>query len=84
MTSMIILTNIVSIFLPNSNTFIEQYYLPTKNQVNKDFLRLVFADKKRLFKKKQIDFIHVPHWDELSVKNMWKDLQKDKSFTLYF
>ena len=35
---------------------------------------LVFIDGKRLFKKKQIDYISVPHFDELSVKWMWVDM----------
>ncbi len=35
-------------------------------------------------KKKNIDFIHVPHFDELSVKNLWKDLKDDPDFNVYF
>ena len=35
-------------------------------------------------KKKHVDFIHVPHWDELSVKKLWKDMQTDAQFKLYF
>ena len=57
--------------------------MPSETQVNKDFLRDVFSEKK-LFKKKEVDFIHVPHWDEQSVKRLWKSLRCDKEFTVYF
>jgi hypothetical protein len=58
--------------------------MPSETQVNKDFLRDVFSEKKKLFKKKEVDFIHVPHWDELSVKRLWKSLRGDEEFTVYF
>ena len=74
--------SILSLIL--TDIYIVQYYLPPPNQVNKDFLRQVFADEKKLFKKKNVDFIHVPQWDELSVKNLWKDLKDDAGFNLYF
>ena len=35
-------------------------------------------------KKKDVDFIHVPFWDEVSVKNLWKDLKDDPKFNIYF
>ena len=35
-------------------------------------------------KKKDVDFIEVPHWDELSVKKLWKDLKEDGAFNIYF
>ena len=35
-------------------------------------------------KKNQVNYIHVPHWDELSVKRMWADLCKDAGFNIYF
>ena len=35
-------------------------------------------------KKKQVDFVHVPGYFELSVKNLWKDLKNDQSFNVYF
>ena len=67
-----------------ANRYIVQYYLPPPNQVNKDFLRQVFTDEKKLFKKKNVDFIHIPQWDELSVKKLWKDLKDDVAFNIYF
>ena len=35
-------------------------------------------------KKKQVDYIHVSHFDELSVKNLFKDFKNDDAFTMYF
>ena len=35
-------------------------------------------------KKNKVNFIHVPHWDELSVKNLWKDMKDDVAFNIYF
>ena len=52
--------------------------------MNKDFLKGIFADEKKLFKKKEVDYIAVPHWDELSVKNLWADLKSDPVFNVYF
>lgn len=31
-----------------------------------------------------VDFVHVPQYDELSVKNLWKDLKNDTAFNIYF
>ena len=58
--------------------------MPPENQVNKDFLKGIFADEKKLFRKKEVDYISVPHWDELSVKNLWADLKSDPAFNVYF
>ena len=52
--------------------------------MNKDFLRQVFTDEKRLFKKNQVSYVHVPHFDELSVKKLWLDLKDDDAFNIYF
>ena len=46
-------------------------YMPPENQVNKDFLKKVFIDEKKLLKKKAVDYISVPHWDELAVNKLW-------------
>ena len=79
------MTNIVSNpFVPKSNILLVQYYLPPKTQVNKDFLKQVFTDEKLLLKKKNVDYIDVPKYDELSVKNLWPSLAKDKKFVVFF
>ena len=35
-------------------------------------------------KKNAVNYIHVPAYDELGVKNLWKDLKDDKEFNIYF
>ena len=37
-----------------------------------------------LMKKTEVQKITVPHYDELSVKNIWPQLKKDSEFTKYF
>ena len=49
--------------------------MPPESQVNKDFLKLVLTDEKKLLKKNQVDYVHVAHFEELSVKNLWADLK---------
>ena len=84
MTSLPTSTNIVSLFQFGTNFSLVQYYLPPKTQVNKDFLRQVFAEEKILLKKKNVEYVHVSHYQELSVKNLWKDLKDDQIFNVYF
>ena len=31
-----------------------------------------------------MEYIHVPNYDELSVKRLWKDLSEDPTFAIYF
>ena len=37
-----------------------------------------------LLKKKQVDYIHVSHYEELSVKRIWPDMKNDAAFKIYF
>ena len=52
--------------------------------MNKDFLKQVFTNEKKLLKKKNVEQIKVPQYDELSVTQLWPQLQEDKQFTQYF
>ena len=61
-----------------------QFYLPDESVVNKDFLKEVFAGKKQLMERSKVNFIQVPHYDELSVRRLWPDLKKDAQFASYF
>ena len=61
-----------------------QYFLPPEAHVNKDFLKDVLVGKKHLMKKHQVNYINVPHYDELSVVSLWPDLKKDADFMAYF
>ena len=52
--------------------------------MNKDFLRKILQDEKFLLKKNQVNYINVPHFDELSVDKMWPTLKDDDEFNVYF
>jgi|ETNmetMinimDraft_31_1059906.scaffolds.fasta_scaffold03604_3 hypothetical protein len=58
--------------------------MPGENQVNKDFLKAVFADEKRLLKKKSVEYVSVPHFDELAVNKLWPQMKSDGAFNIYF
>ena len=58
--------------------------MPDEGSVNKDFLKAVLIDKKQLLKKQEVNYITVPHYDEISVKALWPDLKKDSEFMKYF
>ena len=48
--------------------------MPPMKKVNKDFLKQEFAGKKQLVPRNQIRPIEVPHYDELSVEALVKDV----------
>ena len=58
--------------------------MPPEKQINKDFLKKVFMDEKKLLKKKDVDYISVPHWDELAVNKLWPQMKSDVAFNIYF
>ena len=67
-----------------SHPLLVQYYLPDEAVVNKDFLKDVFAGKKELKLNSEITYVHVPHYDELSVRNIYPMFKKDPEFQKYF
>ena len=52
--------------------------------VNKDFLKQVLADKKRLMPLKKVNWVVVPKFDELSVANLQEKMKADAEFMQYF
>ena len=50
----------------------------------KDYAKDIFAEKKILMKKKNVLYIEVPKFDELSVKNMYEKLIKLDNMHKYF
>ena len=52
--------------------------------VTKDFLKLVLAGKKQLYKKAEIKWIEVPGYPEISVKGIFPQFSKDPIFMSYF
>ena len=45
--------------------------------VNKDFLKAVFMEEKGLLKLSEVKWRNVPFYDELAVRKIWPDAQKD-------
>ena len=52
--------------------------------MNKDFLKDVLAGKKQLLRKPDMTFVQVPHYDELSVRNIYPMFKKDAKFQSFF
>ena len=51
-----------------------QLYVPPEKMINKDFLKQVFSEEKKLLEISKVKFINVPHYDELSIKKFWPRL----------
>ena len=52
--------------------------------INKDFLKEVLAEEKDLLELKQVKWINVPLFDELSVINIWPMTKGNEKITKYF
>ena len=52
--------------------------------INKDYLKDILQEKKSLIKLKDVIFVNVPKYDELSVKNVYPMIQQDKDLMMYF
>ena len=48
--------------------------------MNRDFLRAVLSGQKRLLKLSEVNYICVPKYDEVSVRNLWGKLSNDEDF----
>ena len=57
-----------------------QLYVPPDSMITKDWLKLVFAGKKRLLELNEVSRINMPSYDELSVSNLWDEASKDPEF----
>ena len=54
-----------------------QYYTPPPDDFNKEFIKAVLCDDKKLFKVSEIKVINMPKYDELSCKNVSKLVRPD-------
>jgi len=45
--------------------------LSPKNIINKDFLKKILKDEKKLLPLADVKYVNVPRYDELSVKRFW-------------
>ena len=52
--------------------------------INKDFLKEVLAEDKELIELKDVRWINVPLFDELSVVNIWPMTKENKQIMKYF
>ena len=52
--------------------------------LNKDFLKQVLAEEKQLLKKSEVKPIHVPQYEELTVKHIWPQFVEDPEMSQYF
>ena len=51
--------------------------------LNRDFMKQLLAEEKKLLELRQVIHVNVPRYDELSVKKFWPLLQRDQVFMLY-
>ena len=58
--------------------------MPPKNKINKDFFKQVFAGQKALIERDQIRPIAVPHYDELGVVHLIKDVMAVPEYAKFF
>ena len=52
--------------------------------INKDFFKEVLVEEKDLLELKEVSWINVPLFDELSVINIWPMTKEDKQIKKYF
>lgn len=60
-----------------------QLYVPPESMINKDFLKQILIEEKKLLSLEDLKQINIPKYDELSVKNLLPKLKEDKAFMLY-
>ena len=60
-----------------------QLYVPPEKMLNKDFMKQLLTEAKRLLDLHAVRHVNMPRYDELSVKRFWPLMQKDAAFMLY-
>ena len=63
--------------------FLVQLYVPPTNMINKDFLKKILKEEKKLLSLKEVKYVNVPRYDELSVKRFWPILREDNMLIKY-
>ena len=51
-----------------------QLYVPPSKMVNKDFIKQVLSEEKRLLSLNKVKYVNMPRYDELSVAKFWPRL----------
>ncbi len=60
-----------------------QLYVPPEKMLNKDFMKQLLTEAKRLLDLRAVQHVNMPRYDELSVKRFWPLMQTDDVFMLY-
>ena len=48
-----------------------QLYVPPYKMINKDFIKQVLTEEKRLLALDKVKYVNMPRYDELSVRKFW-------------
>ena len=56
---------------------IVQLYVPPAVMLNKDFLRQILVEEKKLLELSEVHWIEVPKYEELSVKSLYPKFNGD-------
>ena len=51
--------------------------------LNKDFIKLVLVEKKQLLSLSEVKHVHIPKYEELSVKKLWPLMWQIENFMVY-
>ncbi len=60
-----------------------QLYVPPGKMLNRDFVRQLLAEAKKLLELRAVRHVNMPRYDELSVKKFWPLMQEDAAFMQY-
>ena len=60
-----------------------QLYVPPEKMLNRDFMKQLLAEDKKLLELRAVLHVNMPRYDELSVKKFWPLMQPDAVFMLY-
>lgn len=58
-------------------------FLPSISTTRISFLRAIMRDEKKAVYQYQVLTMAIPHYEEISVKNLYKDAMQDKDVSLY-
>ena len=58
--------------------------MPPYAMITKDHMKFVLAGKKKLMLMEDVRFVNVPTFDEVSVKQMYKDVVSQEDVAAYF
>ena len=60
-----------------------QLYVPPEKMLNRDFMKQLLAEAKKLLELSAVRHVNMPRYDELAVKKFWPLMQQDAAFMQY-